>query len=92
MPIGVQKEAELKFMQNVANLVEKYQIPSSLVVTFYQSPSKHIQVSSNKTEKKGVTNNPITGTDDKRSITATLSMNLEGKVIDDMQRVFVECK
>ena len=52
MPIGVQKEAELKFMQNVANLVEKYQIPSSLVINLDQTLSKYIQVSSNTIEKK----------------------------------------
>ena len=40
MPIGVQKEAELKFIQEIENQVEKYQIPPSLVINFDQTPSK----------------------------------------------------
>ena len=48
----LKKEVELKFMQKIMNQVEKYQIPSSLVINLDQTPSKYIQVSSNTIEKK----------------------------------------
>ena len=46
-----------------------------------QTSSKYIQVSSNTMEMKGVTNIPIPGTVDKRSITATFSITLERNFI-----------
>ena len=79
MPAGAQKEAELKFMHKIVNQVEKYQLPSSLVRNFGQTLSKYMHMSSSTIEKKRVTNVLISGIDDKRSMTATFSITLEGK-------------
>ena len=46
IPVGAQKEAELKFLHQIVNNVEKYQIPPSLIINFDQTPSKYVQVSS----------------------------------------------
>ena len=87
IPVGAQKETELKFMHKIVNQVEKYQIPPSLVINFDQTPSKYIQVYSNTIEKKGVTNVPIFDIDYKKSITATFSLTLEGKFLP-MQLIY----
>lgn len=87
IPVGAQKEAELKFLHQIVNYVEKYRIPSSLIINFDQTPSKYVQVSSMTMEKKGETNVPISGIDDKRSITATFSITLDNKFLP-MQLIY----
>ena len=42
--VGIQKEAELTFLHQIVNNVEKQQIPSSLTINFDQTPSKYVQV------------------------------------------------
>ena len=42
--IEAQKEAELKFLHQIINQVEKYQIPLSFIINFDQIPSKYVQV------------------------------------------------
>ena len=56
--------------------VENYQIPTSLMINFDQTPSKCVQVSSMTIKKKGTTNVPISGVDDKKSITFTFAIAL----------------
>ena len=76
IPEGALKEVEFKFHHQTVNYVEKYQIPPSLIIKFDQTPSKYAQISSNTMEKKGAKNVPISGIDDKRSITATFSITM----------------
>ena len=78
IPVGAQKEAEFRFMNQIVNQVEKHQIPPSLVINFDQTPSKYVQVSSNTMKNKGLTSVAISGIDDKRTITAMFSITLEG--------------
>ena len=81
IPIGAPKEAELKFLHQIVNHVEKYQIPSSLIINFDQTPSKYVQVSLMIMAKRGETNVPIAGANDKRSITATFSITFDNKFL-----------
>ena len=81
IPEGALKEAELKFHHQIANYVEKYQIPPSLIINFDQTPSKYVQISLNTMEKEGTKNVPIFGIDDKRSITAIFSITMENKFL-----------
>ena len=81
IPEGVLKEAELKFYHQIINYVVKYQIPPALIINFDQTTSKYVQISSNTMEKKGTKNVPISGIDDKRSITATFSITMENKFL-----------
>ena len=67
--------------------MEKYQIPSSLIIDFDQTPSKYVQISSNKMKKKGTKKVPISGIDNKRSITATFSITMENKYLP-MQLIY----
>ena len=54
--VGAQKEAELKFLHQIVYNVEKHQIPPSLTITFDQTPSKYVQVSSTIMDQKGESN------------------------------------
>ena len=81
------KEAELKFLHQIVNQVEKYQIPPSLIINFNQTPSKYVQVSSMTMAKRGETNVPIAGGNDKRSITATFSITFDNKLLP-MQLIY----
>ena len=42
IPVGFQKEAELKFLHQIDNQVEKYQMLPSLIIIFDQTPSKYL--------------------------------------------------
>ena len=77
IPVGAQKEAELILLRQIVNQVEKYQIPPSLIINFDQTSSKYVQVSSMTMVKRGETNVPIAGANDKRSITATFSITFD---------------
>ena len=79
IPEGVLKETELKFHLQIVNYVERYQIPSSLIINFDQT----LQIQ----WKKGTKNVPISGIDDKRSITATFSISMANKFLS-MQLIY----
>ena len=67
--------------------MEKYHIPPSLIINFDQTPSKYVQISSNTMEKKGTQKVPISGIDDKRSITTIFSITIENKFLP-MQLIY----
>ena len=87
IPVRVQKEAELKFLHQIVDQVEKYQIPPSLIMNFDQTPSRYVQVLSMTMAKRGETNVPIAGANDKRSITATFSITFDNKLLP-MQLIY----
>ena len=87
IPFGAQKEAELKFLHQIVKNVEKHQIPSNLVINFDQTPSKYVQISAMTMDKRGVSNVPVAGINDKRSITATFSITLDNKFLP-MQLIY----
>ena len=87
IPFGAQKEAELKFLHQIVNNIEKHQIPPNLIINFDQTPSKYVQVSSTTMDKKGGSNVTIEGISDKRSITATFSVTLDNKFLP-MQLIY----
>ena len=87
IPVGTQKEAELKFLHQIINNVEKHQIPPYLTINFDQTPPKYVQVSSTTMEQKGESNVPISDISDKRSTTATFSITLDNKFLP-MQLIY----
>ena len=87
IPVEAQKEAELKFLHQIVNNVEKHQIPPSLTINFDQAPSKYVQVSSTTMNQKGESNVPVAGISDKRRITATFSITLDNKFLP-MQLIY----
>ena len=87
VPVGVQREAELKFLHQIVNHVETHQIPHSLIINFDQTPSKYVQVSAMTMDKKSTSNVPIEDIDDKRSITATFSITFDNEFLP-MQLIY----
>ena len=87
IPVRAQKEAELKFLHQIFNQVEKYQIPPSLIINFDQTPSKYVQVSAMTMAKLGEANVPIAGAKNKRSITGTFSITFDNKFLP-MQLIY----
>ena len=85
--VRAQKEAELKFLHQIVNQVEKYQIPPSLIINFDQTPSKYVQVSLLTMAKRQETNVLIAGANDKRSVTATFSITFNNKFLP-MQLIY----
>ena len=84
IPVGAQREAGLKFLHQIVNQVEEYQIPSSLIINFDQTPSK---VSSRTMTKEGESNVPTADANDKRSITATFSITFDNNFLP-MQLIY----
>ena len=62
------KEAELTFLHEIVNNVEKFQIPSSLVLNLDQTNSKYVFMGKTTMAKKGSNSAPISGMSDKRSM------------------------
>ena len=42
IPVGAQKEAELKLLYQIVSYVEKYRILPSLIINLDQTPSKYV--------------------------------------------------
>ena len=42
IPEGARKEAELLYLHNIVTIVEKYEIPHSLIMNLDQTPLKYI--------------------------------------------------
>ena len=75
------KEAELTFLYKIVNNVEKFQIPSSLVLNLTQTNSKYVSKGKTTMPEKGSISVLISGLSDKRSMTATFTITLNGKFL-----------
>ena len=71
IPVGAKKEAELTFLHEIVNNVEKFQIPSSLVLNLDQTNSKCVSIGKTTMAKKGSNSVPISGLSNKNSMTPT---------------------
>ena len=87
IPVRAQKKAELKFLHQITNNVEKHQLPASLLINFHHTPSKYVQVLSTIMDEKGESSVSIADISDKRSITATFSITLDNKFLP-MQLIY----
>ena len=87
IPEGARKEAELIYLYEIVSVVEKHSIPSSLVVNLDQTPVKYVQASRHTMAKKGTSTVEIVGSGDKRSITVTFVISLDGKFLP-MQLIY----
>ena len=81
MPDKAHKEIELVFMHKVVQKVEKHNIPHSLIINAYQTPSKYIPVGRSTLAEKNIKDVPISGSADKRSIIATFAETLDGSFL-----------
>ena len=74
----LRKELELSYLYGIVSKIERNNIPHSLVLNLDQTPSKYVPTSNKTMAPKGSKTVPIKGSTDKRSITATFTITLEG--------------
>ena len=86
-PQGARKEIEYLYLHNIVSKVEKYSIPSSLIINLDQTPTKYVPVGNSTLAKKGDSNVTITGSSDKRTITATFAITMRGDFLP-MQLIY----
>ena len=65
---GARKEAELLYLHNIVTIVEKYEIPHSLIMNLGQTPLKYIPEMNQTMAKQNSKPVSIAGSSDKRSV------------------------
>lgn len=81
IPDGAKKEAELLFLHKITSIVEAHNIPTSLIMNLDHTPLKYVPVSHHTMAKKGTKSVSIAGCSDKRGITGTFVITLDGKFL-----------
>ena len=81
IPEGAKREAGLQHHYRIATIAEKYNIPPSLILNSDQTPSKYVTVGRTTMAPKNSNRVGLAGSDDKRSITLTLTVTLDGKIL-----------
>ena len=87
IPEGTRKEAELIFHHQIVNMVEKYSIPSSLIINIDQTPLKYAPVTSRTMSRKNSKHVHIAGFSYKQAITGTFGITLSEKFLS-MQLIY----
>ena len=87
IPEGARKEVELTFIHEIVNKVEKFQIPPSLILNLDQTNSKYVSMNKTTLARQGSKSVPIAGLNDKRSMTATFTITLNGTFLP-MQLIY----
>ena len=77
LPDKARKEIELVFMHKIVQKVGKHNIPHSMIISADQTPSKYVPVGGSTFAERNVKYVPISGSADKRSITATFAETLD---------------
>ena len=78
IPEGAFKEIKLLFHHDIASKLEKFSIPHSLIINLDQTLTKYVPVWRTTLAKKNTKTVPIKGSSDKRTITATFAISLQG--------------
>ena len=81
IPESTKKEAGIQYHYRITNIVKKHNIPPSLVLNSDQTPSKYVQVGRFTMAPQGSKKVGKVGSDDKRTITLTFTVTLDGKIL-----------
>ena len=81
IPEGTLKEIKLLFYHSIASKVEKFSIPYSLIINLDRTLKRYVPVGRTTLAKKNTKTVPIKGSSDKRTITATFAILLQGNVL-----------
>ena len=87
IPEGTLKEIKLLFHHDIASKVEKFSILHSLIINLDKTPTKYVPVGRTTLAKKNTKTVPIKGSSDKRTITATFVISLQGDFLP-MQLIY----
>ena len=77
----VRKEVEMTYFHSIVTTIENKKIPKSLVINLDQTPSKYVPGCNKTLAPKGVKNVSIARSTDKRTITATFSITMDGQFL-----------
>ena len=78
---GIYKENEFLFHHQIVETVEAYGIPNSMILKFDQTPCKYVPVPTTTLAERNSKQVAIKGIDDKRAITATFTITLDGNFL-----------
>ena len=78
IPDSLKKELKKSYLHGIVKKVEDNDIPPSIVLNLDQTPSKYIPVLNKTMAPKGSKTVPIKGSTEKRRITATFTITLDG--------------
>ena len=81
IPEGARKEIEYIFLHEIVSLVEEFHIPNSLILNLDQTPLKYVPVGDETMAEKGSNDVTVEGTNDKRCITGTFAISVEGEFL-----------
>ena len=81
VPEALCKELGKTYLHGIVTKIEENDIPLSLALNLDQTPSKYIPVSNKTMATKGSKIVPIKGSTDKRMITATFTITLDGHLL-----------
>ena len=87
IPEIAKKEAKLIFQHQIADLVEGYSIPPTLIMNFDQTPLKCAPVPNQTLSKKGSKHVAIKGLSFRQSVTATFGINFTNSFLP-MQLIY----
>ena len=81
------REAELLYIHDIVKLIETHKIPKSMVLNSDQTPVKYVPCGKTTLAKQNTSSVPVSGVSDKRMITATFTIALDGKFLP-MQLIY----
>ena len=81
IPERAKKEAEMVYLYKIVSMVEKYQIPKSMILNLDQTPLKFAPYSRHTLEKRNEKHVAISGTSYKQAITGTFVITLDGNCL-----------
>ena len=81
IPDGIKKEAGLLFIHDIVHHIETNNIPESMVLNIEETPLKYVPCGKTTMAEKSSSAVPVNGVSDKRMITATFAILLDGKFL-----------
>ena len=77
----VRKEVEMTYFHSIVTTIENKKISKSLVINLDQTPLNYVPGCNKTLAPKGMKNVSIAGSTDKRTITATFSITMDGQFL-----------
>ena len=77
----VRKEVEMTDFHSIVSTIENKKIPKSLVINLDQTPTKYVPGCRKTLAPKGAKSVSIAGSTDKRTITSTFSITMDGQFL-----------
>ena len=81
VPGGARREIEFQFHDEIVTMIEKHNIPGSMIINIDQTPLKYVPTSNFTLAEKGATSVTMEGRSDKRCITGTFSITFRNEFL-----------